>query len=93
MDSDLHQGNGCNRELPQAELTRLRIAFCVSTEGDDPGLLDSDNAAPVAAAAIQHYKAVRGEDAAKAAWAATGLELKSFLFSVRCRIELSWLIC
>lgn len=35
------------------------------------------------AAALQHYKAAKGEDAAKAAWAATDLQLPAFLFSVR----------
>lgn len=51
-------------------------------EGADPGLIDSDNAAPVIGAALQRIKDAQGEDAAKAAWAATELQLPAFMFGV-----------
>lgn len=59
------------------------VKSALRAEGGDPGLIDSDNAAPVVGAALQRVKDVQGEDAAKAAWGATGLQLSAFLFAVR----------
>lgn len=56
---------------------------CPAAEGEDAGLVDSMHAASVAGAALEHFKAAKGAEAAKAAWAATGVSLKSLLFSVR----------
>jgi len=52
-----------------------------AAEGEDAGLVDSMHAASVAGAALEHFKAAKGAEAAKAAWAATGVSLKSLLFS------------
>ena len=52
-------------------------------DGEDAGLVDSGHAAPVVAAALRHLGATRGQDAARSAWAATGLQLPAFLSLVR----------
>ena len=74
--------------VPGAACTRLtsldasQTQLALRADGGDPGLIDSDNAAPVMGAALQRLKDTQGEDAAKAAWDATGLQLSAFLFAV-----------
>ncbi len=60
----------------------LKLISPIFAGGEDAGLLDSGAAAPVIASALQRLKEAKDAEAAKAVWAATGLQLPAFLFSV-----------
>jgi hypothetical protein len=75
-------GNHPHPDHSDETISSQSLGSAVRAEGGDPGLIDSDNAAPVMGAALQRLKDAQGEDAAKAAWDATGLQLSAFLFAV-----------
>ena len=68
----------------------FQFFITVTTDGEDAGLVDSGSGGAVIGAALQHLKAAKGEEAAKAAWAGAGTQLPAFLFSVRRDAEEIW---
>lgn len=55
---------------------------CCAAAGGDAGLVESGEAATVVAAALEHLSKAKDADAAKQAWASTGVELKTLLMEV-----------